>query len=110
MILNLPIILLAFVNIVSQYKLKRTTKDHFRQQIITWITITLVLFGSFPIYNLISGRPTFQSDAFSAFDIIQTTAIVYLIYIINRQRQKIEQTEQTLRELHQELSIKLSKK
>lgn len=109
-ILNLPIILMAFVNIFTQYKLKRSTKDHFRRQIITWVVITLVLFGSFPIYNVLSNKPLMQSDDFSTFDIIQTTAIVYLMYYVNHQRQKIDALDQQYRDLHQELSIKLSKK
>jgi len=109
-ILNAPIVLLAFMNIITQYKLKKNTRDQFRRQIIVWITITLVLFCSFPIYNLISGRPIFQSDDFSAFDIIQTTVIVYLIYLANHQHQRLELQEKRYRDLHQKLSIKLSKK
>jgi hypothetical protein len=107
--LNLPVILIALVNALTQYKLKKTTKRHFTHQLIMWFIITLVLCGSFPVYNLLTSRPIFQSDSFSTFDIAQTTAIIYLIYLINHQRQRIDQTEKTLRELHQEISIKLSK-
>jgi len=109
-ILNLPIILLAFINIFTQYKLKYVSRNHFRHQVSIWLIITLVLVGSFPIYNLIIGNSLFESEEFSVFDILQTTAIVYLVYIINHQRQKIESAENNFRDLHQELSIKLSKK
>jgi hypothetical protein len=44
----------------------------------------------------------------SLFDIVQTTAIVLLFYIVNTQRQRIDQNERRVRDLHQELSIKLS--
>lgn len=108
-LLNMPIILLALMNIVTQYKLKKVSRGRFRHQFILWITILVVLIGSFPIYNILTGRTPLNSDELSLFDIVQTTAIVFLFYIINNQRQRLDQTERRMRSLHQELSIKLSR-
>lgn len=108
-LLNLPVICLALLNILTKYKMGRITKQRFTKQVILWLVILVVLVGSFPIYNLIVGHPPLDSIALSAFDIVQTTAIVLLIYIVNDQRQKHEQTERRVRDLHQELSIKLAK-
>jgi hypothetical protein len=107
-LLNLPVILLALVNIVTQYKLKRITAQRFRHQALLWLLILLVLVGSFPGYNYLLGNYIFDSSQLSSFDIIQTTILVYLIYIINNHRRKIEQNERMIRELHQEISIKLA--
>ena len=107
-ILNIPVILLAFVNIVTQYKLKKVDRRRFRFQIILWIVILVVLISSFPIYNLAIGLPVLDSSELSLFDIFQTTAIIYLFYIINDYRRKIERDERTIRDLHQEISIRLS--
>jgi hypothetical protein len=107
-LLNLPVILLALINIVTQFKLKKVTKERFRFQLILWIIVLIVLIASFPIYNLLAGHPLLDSRELSLFDIVQTTAIIFLFYVINRQRQKNEQHERMLRDLHQELSIKLS--
>jgi len=107
-LLNLPIIVLAFVNIITQYKMKKVEPKRFRFQIIWWITILIVLVGSFPTYNILSGHPLLDSRELSAFDIVQTTAILYLIYIINDHRRKIETSERLIRDLHQEISIRLS--
>lgn len=107
-LLNLPIILLALLNIVTKYKMKRVSRRHFVKQLILWIAVLVVIIGSFPIYNLIIGRPVLDSINLSIFDIAQTTVIVFLFYVINDQRQKVEQTERRLRDLHQELSIRLS--
>ncbi len=109
-LLNLPIILLALVNIVTQYKMRRISKTRFRHQIILWIVILIVLIISFPVYNHLNGRPLLDSHELSAFDIVETTAIVFLFYVINYQRQQIERTERLVRDLHQEVSIRLSKK
>lgn len=109
-LLNLPVILLGLTNIVTQYKLGKIPKKRFRRQLILWVVLLVVLIGSFPVYNYLMGRPPLDSTDLSVFDIVQTTAIVILIYITNTQRQKVEQNERVLRDLHQELSIKLSAK
>ena len=108
-LLNAPFILLALLNIVTQFKLKKITKRRFGNQLVLWLFIFIALIASFPIYNLSMGRPLLDSTELSLFDIVQTTAIVFMIYTLNRQRQKIEITEKTIRDLHQEISIKLSK-
>ena len=109
-LLNLPIILAALVNIVTQYKLKKVSAGRFRHQLILWIVIMVVLIGSFPLYNMTNGKAAFDSEELSLFDIVQTTAIIFLFHIVNNQRQRNDQIERRLRELHQELSIKLSDK
>lgn len=107
-LLNLPVILLALVNILTQYKMNKVSKARFRHQIILWLVVLAVLVSSFPLYNHLSDKPIFDSSELSLFDIVQTTALIFLFYVINHQRQQIERTERTVRELHQEISIKLS--
>lgn len=109
-LLNLPVILLAFINILAQYKMNHITKTRFRRQVIIWLIILVVLVSSFPIYNLVNGNQLLDSSELSLFDIVQTTAIIFLFYIINYQRQHIEHTERTVHDLHQELAIMLSEK
>ncbi len=108
-LLNIPVVLLALANILTQYKIRKISKARFWHQIILWLVILIVLVSSFPIYNILAGKTLFDSSELSSFDIVQTTALIFLFYIINHQRLRIEETERTLRDLHQELSIKLSK-
>ncbi len=107
-LLNLPIILLALVNIITQYKMRRVSKARFRHQIILWVVILVVLISSFPVYNAINNRPPLDSAELSAFDIVEIVSIVFLIYVVNNQRQQLERTERLVRDLHQEISIRLS--
>ena len=108
LILNLPIILLALLNLITKYKLRRIDRSHFVRQIAIWSAILILLVASFPVYNLVAGKALLDSSELSLFDIIQTTAIIALLYVVNNQRQKIEKNEKRLRDLHQEISIKLS--
>ena len=109
-LLCLPVILLALINIVTQYKMKKITRHRYRSQFVLWFVILIVLICSFPIYNLIIGKPIFDSSELSLFDVVEITVIVYLFYVVNDHRRKIERNEKTTRDLHQELSIKLSTK
>lgn len=109
-LLNLPVILLALVNIVIQYKMKKISVNRFRHQIILWLVILVVLVASFPAYNYFAGKYILDSSELSLFDIVQTTAIIYMVYTLNNQRRRIEQNERVIRDLHQEISIKLAGK
>lgn len=109
LILVMPIIVLALVNIITQYKLQKISKGRFVRQLVMWVVILCLLVSSFPIYNVLIGNEIFSSNELSVFDIVQTTALVYFLYILNRQRQKIENVEKNLYDMHQELAIKLSK-
>lgn len=107
-VLNIPLILVAFLNMFTQYKMKKISSRRFFEHFFLWSVILVIIIGSFPVYNLLTGRSIFASGDLSTFDIVQTTVIVYLVYILFNQRRKIEATERRLRDLHQELSIKLS--
>lgn len=107
-LLNLPIIVVALVNIVTQYKLRKVSTSRFRHQLLMWLVIMIILISSFPLYNILNDNDPFSSDELSLFDIVQTTAIIFLVYAANNQRQRLDQNERRLRELHQELSIRLS--
>ena len=107
-LLNIPIILAALINIITQFKLYKVSAARFKHQLIIWLIIMVVLVGSFPLYNISINHPPLDSSELSVFDILQTTAIILLFYIINNQRQRIDQNERRLRDLHQELSIRLS--
>ena len=108
-LLNYPFILLALMSIVTQYKMKRMTRERFRSQMLLWGVTLVVMVSSFPVYNLVVGKPLFDSAELSLFDIVEITVIVMLVYTLNNQRQRAERNEKTLRDLHQELSIRLSK-
>lgn len=108
LLLNVPIIAAALLNLVTRYKLRRITKRRFKIQMLLWAVLLVVLVFSFPAYNYLTGKPILDSHELSLFDIFQTTAIIFLLYVLNNMRQKMEWNEKTLRDLHQELSIRLS--
>lgn len=110
LIFNTPIILMALISVVTQYKLRSIQKGRFVRQSIFWLTLLVALFTALPLYNVLSGRAPLDSGGLSVLDIVQATAVFMLFYVINRQRQSIERTERRLRELHQKLSIILSER
>ena len=107
LILAAPIVILAFINILVNFKMHKISKRRFYQQFGIWFIISTVLICSYPVYNLMNGRAFLDAASLSAFDIVQNTAIIYLLYVVNDHRRKIERVEKTFRDLHQELSIKI---
>lgn len=105
--LTAPIIILAFINLLVQFKTRKISKQHFYKQLGVWFVISAVLVCSYPVYNLLNNRPLLDASSLNAFDIVQTTAIIYLFYVVNDHRRKIERAEKAFKDLHQELSIKL---
>ncbi len=107
-LLNLPVILLAILNVLTQYKLKKISRGKFRRHSLLWVLIFIALMGAFPLYNYLIGRSLFDVRNLSLLDIVQTTAVIYLFYTLTRQQQQVERNEKMLRDLHREASISLA--
>lgn len=108
LLLVAPVIGLALINLLTRYKLGHIAKSRFMKQLLLWLAILIVVSCSFPLYNHLNNRPVLDSTDFSSFDIIQTTTLVWLIYVVNDQRQRLDKSERQMRDLHQELSIRLA--
>jgi len=108
LLLNLPFIITAIISQVTQYKLGKASTRRLYVQMSIWFMILLGLVIAEPLYEWLFRRGLTQTDSLSLFDVVQITAIVLVFYIANRSRQKIDLLEHRLRDLHQELSIKLS--
>jgi hypothetical protein len=110
LLLNLPFILLAIISQITRYKMNRSSKRRLYIQMLLWFLILGGLVAAEPLYNWLLAHGLTQTDSLSLFDVVQITAIVVIFFIANQSRQKIETLERRLQDLHQELSIILSKK
>ena len=108
-ILTVPFILAALLNALVDYKTRKISRRKFIIQNVLWIFILVGLASALPIYQFLFTKNLTQSEPLSLFDVIQITAIVFLLFVTNRTRTKSEALERRLQDLHQELSIKLSR-
>lgn len=109
-LLNIPVVLLAILNTVTKYKMRRISLRRFTRSILFWMSLLLLLLVALPVYNYSQHDTLFNSSSLTILDIVQTTTIVYLIYVVNTLRQKVERVDKRIRDLHQEVSIRLSQK
>lgn len=109
LLLTLPSILAGILTAITQFKLGHTTKRRMIVQICLWIAVFVGIALAKSIYELLFKYGLTDTDSLSLFDVVQITGIVLLFYIFNRMRLKIEAIEKRLENLHQELSIRLSK-
>jgi len=108
-LLNLPFIILALLGAITQYKLNRSTKKRFISQILLWLFVLVGLALAQPVYIWLFQSNLTQTEPLSLFDVIQITAIVIIFYLLNRTMTKVSALEHRLKNLHQEISITLSK-
>lgn len=108
-LLNLPFILAAMLSQITQYKLGKSSRRRLRVQLVLWGIILIGLASAEPLYNWLFASGLTQTESLSLFDVVQVTALVIVFYMANRSRQKIEVLEHRLNDLHQEISIRLSR-
>ena len=109
LLLNLPFILAGLLSALTQYRLGRSSRQRLLVQSALWLIILAGLIFAEPLYAWLFSNNLTDTEPLSLFDVVQITAIVVLFYVVNRMRSKQESIEKRLRDLHQEISIKLSK-
>lgn len=110
LLLNLPFIMAALVSALTQYKMNRISSVRFFIQTLLWLIILFGLIMAEPLYVWLFANDLTDTEPLSLFDVIQITAIVVVFYIANRTRSKLERVEKRLQDLHQEMSIYMSRK
>ncbi len=110
LLLNIPFIGAAILNAVVNYKLNKSTKRSFIIRLLFWLVVLAGLILAEPIYNYLFSNKLTDTEPLSLFDVIQITAIVVLLYFVNRSRSKIDELERRVQDLHQEVSIRLAAK
>ncbi len=110
LLLNLPFIILGFTNTLVSFKTGHASRRRFLVQTLFWLIILTGLVLAEPLYLYLFSNGLTNSESLSLFDVIQITGIVFVFYIANRSRNKLETLEKRLQDLHQELSIRLSKR
>ena len=110
LLVNLPFVILAITSIITRYKMKRITKRRASIQLLMWLVLLFGLAIAEPAYHWLFAHDLTATDSLSLFDVVQITAIVFLLYTVNGLSSRIDQTEKRLNDLHQELSIRLSTK
>lgn len=108
LLFTLPFILAGILSAFTQYKLKKSSGKRAAVLIAFWIIVMVGLASASFIYDELTRRGLTQTDSLSLFDVVEITAIVFLLYVCNRMRQKISAMEDRLQDLHQEISIQIS--
>jgi hypothetical protein len=105
-----PLILLGITNAVVGYKLKRTSFRRFVFRLVLWLGILAALVLVQPIYNFLFSNNLTQTEPLSLFDVILITGTIIVLFLANLANSRAAILEKQVRDLHQELSIRLSDK
>lgn len=86
------------------------TRKRFIIGLAFWIILFAGLLSVKPIYSFLFSNNLTQTEPLSLFDVTQITGIIFTLLIANKAYGKADLLEKRVNDLHQELSIRLSKK
>lgn len=109
LILNAPLVLAALLSSLVEYKMGKLSGKSFARQVVIWCVIFSGLAGAKFIYEFLFSNGLTQTEPLSLFDVIEITGIITVLFMSNRSRIKVETLERRVQDLHQELSIRLSR-
>jgi hypothetical protein len=105
----LPLIIAGMMNAVVNYKLGHTSRKRFTFKFLFWLIILLGIVFAEPLYEFLFSNNLTQTEPLSLFDVMEITGIIFTIFIANQAYGKADVLERRVQDLHQELSIRLSK-
>ena len=108
-ILNAPIVIAGILNALVDYKTKKSQRKKFIVQVAIWLLILAGIASTKLIYDSLFTHKLTATEPLSLFDVIEITGIILVLFMANRSRLKLENLERRVNNLHQELSIRLSK-
>lgn len=108
-LLNAPLIISALFASFVDFRMKKISLRKYILRTAIWITILCGLISAKFIYDFLFTNHKTQTEPLSLFDVIQITGLIIVLFTANRSRIKIEILERKVNDLHQELSIRLSK-
>ena len=108
-LLNVPLIITAILNAFVSYKMKHISKKRLIIKCVFWTSLVFGLIFVEPFYTWLYSEGLTQTEALSLFDVLLITSALLMFFLINKLYVKVDVLERRTRDLHQELSIKLSK-
>lgn len=108
-LINTPLIIAGILSAVVSYKLKHISRKKYLLRVGLWLGILAGLVFAEPIYAFLFSNNLTETEPLSLFDVMQITGIILTLFIANRAYIKAENSERRIQDLHQELSIRISR-
>lgn len=104
----LPLIIAGLAGALVDFKTKVLSRNRFILNTVFWLIVLGGLISARFIYLWLYTHHHTTTSSMSLFDVIEFTAIIYLLYGLSRARARQMVAERRLRDMHRELSIRLS--
>jgi len=107
-LVNTPLVLAALLSSLIAFKLGKLSRKKFIIQVCLWVIIFIGLATAKFVYEFLFSKHLTNTEPLSLFDVIEITGIIFVLFMSNRSRIKLESLERRVQDMHQELSIRLS--
>ena len=100
---------MAVLNAFVSYKMKHLSLRRLIYKVSFWIVVFIGLISAETIYNFLYSNNLTRTEPLSLFDVFQITGIIFVFFLVNKLYVKVDVLERRVQDLHQELSIRMSK-
>jgi hypothetical protein len=109
-LLNLPFIFFGLLRAIVMYKEEKLSRIGVFIRAFFWISILCGLVFAEDIYEYLNANNLTDSTPLSLADVVLTTGVIFCLFLCVRIYSKLDQAEKQLTELHEKISIEISKK
>jgi hypothetical protein len=109
-ILNTPVVIYGVAKAFGSYKKGRIKKVGLGLRLAFWGLILAGLVFAEELYNFLVVRGLTDSSPLSIADVVVVTGLSFCLFLILRLYSKLDTSERRFTELHERLSIELSKR
>jgi hypothetical protein len=104
-IVSLPLLLIAIVGSITNYKTNRITKRRCIIDVVFWLLIGILLIFIEPIYNTLIRHNLTNSAPMSIFDVILLTIILLCMILIKQINVKLSQLNKKVSRMHENIVL-----
>jgi hypothetical protein len=104
-IVNLPLLLIAIVGTLTNYKTGRISKKKASFEVVFWLTIGMLLVLIEPIYNTLIRHDLTNSAPMNIFDVALLTLFVLSVLLIKQSNEKVSQLNKKISRMHESIVL-----
>lgn len=108
-VLNSPFIFLGILRAVRRYNMSEINLLSLLARLVFWVSVLTGLIFANNIYIYLSSNGLTNSPPLSLADVVLTTGVIFCIYSIIGLYARLDKSERRATELHEKLSMYLSK-
>ncbi len=104
-IVNLPLLLIAIIGAITNYKTNRTSRSRMIVEIVFWLAVGAFLVLLEPLYNALIRHHLTNSAPMNIFDVGLLTLLILTLLIVKHINEKLSHLNRKISRMHESIVI-----